>query len=148
MVVHTWAQYSSCLSDEINRKQRFGQKLQWFRREQGCRSLRTDAIMGNGAKDVRMRSGRVNPAEPSLAAVTVRVVDIVIEEHRPAHLPVAMVGKETRRMLKNRLLATVAIPVLSVAMLAKPVGASTIGMGESQSQTRQAEEALIQLAQA
>lgn len=51
-------------------------------------------------------------------------------------------------MLKNRLLATVAIPVLSVAMLAKPVGASTIGMGESQSQTRQAEEALIQLAQA
>ncbi|MCC8933618.1 OmpA family protein [Rhizobium sp. 'Codium 1'] len=51
-------------------------------------------------------------------------------------------------MFKNRLLATVAIPVLSVAVLAKPVAASVIGHPERQSQTRQAEEQLIQLAQA
>ena len=51
-------------------------------------------------------------------------------------------------MFKNRLLATVAIPVLSVAVLAKPVAASVTGHPERQSQTRQAEEQLIQLAQA
>ncbi|UJW74032.1 OmpA family protein [Rhizobium sp. SL42] len=51
-------------------------------------------------------------------------------------------------MFKNRLLNTVAIPVLSMAVLAKPVMASTIGYSQTKSQSRQAEEGLIQLAQA
>ena len=51
-------------------------------------------------------------------------------------------------MFKKRLLNTVAIPVLSVAVLAKPVAAAVTGHPERQTQTRQAEEQLIQLAQA
>ncbi|WP_159948123.1 OmpA family protein [Rhizobium sp. 18065] len=51
-------------------------------------------------------------------------------------------------MFKNRLLNTVAIPMLSMAVLAKPVMASTIGYSQAKSQSRQAEDGLIQLAQA
>ncbi|MFN3719321.1 MAG: OmpA family protein [Rhizobium rhizophilum] len=51
-------------------------------------------------------------------------------------------------MFKSRLLNTVAIPMLSVAVFAKPVAASVTGHPERQSQSRQAEEQLIQLAQA
>ncbi|EHS48796.1 OmpA/MotB domain protein [Rhizobium sp. PDO1-076] len=51
-------------------------------------------------------------------------------------------------MFKNRLLNTVAIPVLSMAVLAKPVMASTINYSQTKSQSRQAEDGLIQLAQA
>jgi outer membrane protein OmpA-like peptidoglycan-associated protein len=51
-------------------------------------------------------------------------------------------------MFKNRLLNTVAIPVLSMAVLAEPVGASAIRYGREETHSRQAEEGLIQLAQA
>jgi outer membrane protein OmpA-like peptidoglycan-associated protein len=51
-------------------------------------------------------------------------------------------------MFKNRLLNTVAIPVLSMAVLAEPVAASAISYGGEKTQSRQAEEGLIQLAQA
>ncbi|ODS53838.1 MAG: hypothetical protein ABS40_16560 [Agrobacterium sp. SCN 61-19] len=51
-------------------------------------------------------------------------------------------------MFNKRLLNTVAIPVLSVAVLAKPVAAAVTGHPERQTQSRQAEEQLIQLAQA
>jgi outer membrane protein OmpA-like peptidoglycan-associated protein len=51
-------------------------------------------------------------------------------------------------MFKNRLLNTVAIPILSMAVFAKPVAASVTGYGGAQTHSRQAEEGLIQLAQA
>jgi outer membrane protein OmpA-like peptidoglycan-associated protein len=51
-------------------------------------------------------------------------------------------------MFKKRLLNTVAIPVLSMAVLAEPVAASAISYGGEKTQSRQAEERLIELAQA
>ncbi|KPF47029.1 hypothetical protein IP76_01620, partial [Rhizobium sp. AAP43] len=52
-------------------------------------------------------------------------------------------------MFKKRLLNTVAIPVLSMAMLAKPAGAvSVINGPDPVTQSRQADEKLIELAQA
>jgi hypothetical protein len=83
MVGHTWAQYSSCLSDEINRKQCRLQKMHALMTGKSWQSFGTASNMAYGAKDVQTRSGRVNDAEPSLAAVTGRVVDLVIERHRP-----------------------------------------------------------------